>query len=163
MNVSPIPDFFQSSPAIWEYGWGIGEPGVPTVEGKQKKVAIFEPVDDVKGMFFPIHKACLDILKRICQIRQAEDQSFSSAKPKTLEAFCDALLQQRKTNFTEPDKSRSWSGYYANSGGIEWLHDYYGARRFWADEWNTESGWEVSLQSHVQRSRTTLLLTSSSY
>lgn len=145
VNVSSIPNFFFSPPAIWEYGWGIGEPSVPIVEGKQKKVTIFEPVDNVNGMFFPIHQACLDILQRMCQIRQAQDQSSNFEKPKTLEAFCDALLQQRKGNFTEPDKSRSWSGYYANSGGIEWLHDYYGARKFWTDEWDTEAGWEVRI------------------
>ena len=32
--------------------------------------------------------------------------------------------------------------YYGRSGGIEWDHEYYGARQFWADEWDTAAGWE---------------------
>ena len=33
--------------------------------------------------------------------------------------------------------------YYGNSGGIEWVHRYFGARQFWTDEWDTSPGWEV--------------------
>ncbi len=35
--------------------------------------------------------------------------------------------------------------YYSDSGGIEWPHDYYGARQFWGDGWNTKPGWEVRM------------------
>lgn len=152
-NVSSIPNFFISSPAIWEYGYGIGEPSILTIAGKEKKVTIYEHVDNVKGMFFPIHKTCLDILQRICQIRQAQDQGSDSAKPKTLEAFCDALLQQRKRNFTDPKRSVSAERRYAGAGGIEWPHDYYGARQFWTDEWDTEPGWEVRIAKQCTEAR----------
>lgn len=145
MNASAIPNFFLSSPATWEYGYGIGEPAILTFAGKTVKIEVYEPADDAGGMLFPIHKVCLDILQRLCQTRQAQNRTSGSGKPTTLEAFCEGLRQQRSKNFTEPDKSRSMNGYYANSGGIEWLHDYYGARQFWADEWNVEPGWEVSI------------------
>ena len=90
-----------------------------------------------------MHKACLDILQRLCQIRQAQNQGPAADMPKTLEAFCDAFQQRRRKNLNDPDKSMDEDYYYAKSGGIEWSHDYYGARQFWADEWNTEPGWEV--------------------
>ena len=113
--------------------------------GKTVEIIVYEPTDDVGSMFFPIHKACLDIIERLCQIRQAQDQAFGSDRPKTLEAFCDALRQRRWRNLTKPDKSMREDQYYANCGGIEWPHGYYGARQFWADEWNTEPGWEVHM------------------
>ena len=143
VNVSSVPNLFLSEPAIWEYGYGVGEPSIPTTVGDTAKIGVYEPADNANGMVFPIHKACLDILQRLCQIRQAQNQAPGSASPRTLDGVCDALQQQRRKNFTKPDKPMSEDYYYANSGGIEWPHGYYGARQFWADEWNTEPGWEV--------------------
>lgn len=106
---------------------------------------MYEPADDANGMLLPIHKACLDILQRLCQFRQVQNPALGSDKPRTLLAFCDALQQRRWKNMTKPDKSMSEDQYYAYYGGIEWPHDYYGARQFWADEWNEEPGWEVCI------------------
>lgn len=138
MNVTSDSNFFLSQPAIWDYGMSAGEPQFPTIAGKKATIIVYEPVDDADGMLSPIHKACLDILQRLCQIRQAQNEASASEEPKTLDAFCDALRQRRWRNFTEPDKSISEDYYYAKSGGIEWLRNYYGARTFWADQWDTE-------------------------
>ena len=108
-------------------------------------------------MLFPMHKACLDILQRLCQIRQAQDQGPATDMPKILEAFCDAFEQRRRKNIDDPNKSKNEDYYYAKSGGIEWSHDYYGARQFWADEWNTEPGWEVSWMINPRRRKKSLL------
>ncbi|KAF6232401.1 hypothetical protein HO173_009506 [Letharia columbiana] len=143
VNVTSDPNFFLSQPAIWDYGMGAGEPQLPIIAGKTARITVHEPVDHGDGMLSPIHKACLDILQRLCQIRQAQNEASASEEPKTLDAFCDALRQRRWRNFIEPDKSTSEDYYYAKSGGIEWLHNYYGARQFWTDEWDTEPGWEL--------------------
>lgn len=140
VNKSSAPNFFKSSPAIWDYGMGAGEPAVPTVAGKTTKISVYEPADNANGMLFPIHQTCLDILQRVCQIRQAQNRASTLETPKTLDAFCDALQQRRRMNFAKPDKSTREDYYYASSGGIEWPDDYYGARRFLADEWNTDRG-----------------------
>lgn len=143
VNESSAPNFFKSPPAIWDYGMGAGEPAVPTVAGKTTKISVYEPADNANGMLFPLHQTCLNILQRLCQIRQAQNRASTPETPKTLDAFCDALQQRRRMNFAKPDKSTREDYYYASSGGIEWPHDYYGARRFWADEWNTDRGWEL--------------------
>lgn len=135
-----------SEPAEWWNGQGAGEPSVPTITGKAVKVTVYEPNDDTgQGMFSPIHKACLDIIQRLCQSRQVQNQASDFETPGSLEAFCDALRQRRWRNATKPDKTIWEDRYYANFGGIEWPHGYYGARKFWADEWNTALGWEVRL------------------
>lgn len=150
MNVSTVPNFFISQPAQWWYREGAGEPSVPTVAEKMAMIFVYEPSDNTsEGMFAPIHEACLDITQRICQIRPAQQQASDSEMPKSLEEFCDALKQRRWRNASKPDVSVWEDSYYANSGGIEWQHGYYGARRFWADEWNTERGWEVGTASSI--------------
>ena len=141
-----MANFFISQPAEWWYGEGAGEPPVPTTTGKPVKVTVYESTDRTgDGMFFPIHEACLDIIHRLCQIREMRNQASDSETPKSLEAFCDELRQRRYRNLAKPDVSKCVDRYYARSGGIEWLHGYYGARKFWADEWNTEPGWEVRI------------------
>lgn len=126
---------------------GMGEPSIPTISSKTTKIGVYEDAfeaaddnyeaaDDASGMLFPIHQTCLDILQRLCRIRQAQKQASDSRTPTTLEAFCDALRQRRWRNLA--DTNRPWTSnegyYYAKSGGIEWPHGYYGARQFWADE-----------------------------
>ena len=92
VDVSTTPKFFVSQPAEWSRGEGIGEPFVPTIEGKMVQVEVYEPKNNTsrEGMFFPIHKACLDIIQRLCHIRQAQSQASRSEIPKTFEAFCEA-------------------------------------------------------------------------
>lgn len=136
---------------------GAGEPQIPIIAGKTARITVHELVDHDDGVLSPIHKACLDILQRLCQIRQAQNEASASEEPKTLDAFCDALRRRRWRNFIEPDKSTSEVYYYAKSGGIEWLHNYYGARQFWTDEWDTEPGWEVRMAKQCTEARDRLL------
>ena len=145
VNQAPAPNFFLSQDATWEYEQSsYGKLSVPTVAGTTAEIDVYyEHGRHANSMLFPMHKACLDILQRLCQIRQAQNQGPAAGMPTTLEAFCDAFQQRRRKNLNEPDKSMGEDFYYAKSGGIEWSHDYYGARQFWADEWNTEPGWEV--------------------
>lgn len=123
----------------------LGEPVIPTTAGDAAHVVVYEFIDDTSddGMLFPIHQACLDLTQRLCQTRQTQDKASVLGMPKTLGEFYDALRQRRWRNLTKPDKSLRENSYYANSGGLEWPHDYYGARQFWTDEWDTSPGWEV--------------------
>ncbi|KAL9628894.1 MAG: hypothetical protein Q9164_007112 [Protoblastenia rupestris] len=142
-NESSTSNFFLSGPAEWQYKMGAGEPAIHTTTGKAEKTWVYEATDEANGMLFPIHKACLDLIDQLCQLRQRVNPSMYNKKPSTLETFCDALQQQRWNNLHKPDKSPEEDYYYAKSGGIEWPHGYYGARQFWADEWDTEPGWEL--------------------
>ena len=142
-NESSTFNFFLSAPAEWQYKMGAGEPAIPTTAGKAEKTWVYEATDEANGMLFPIHKACLDMIEQLCQLRQQAYPSMHNKRPSTLETFCDSLQQQRWNNLHKPDKPPEEDYYYAKSGGIEWPHEYYGARQFWADEWDTEPGWEV--------------------
>lgn len=94
-------------------------------------------------MLFPIHQACLDIVDLMCERRKDRD----SREPKTLEEFCDLLELRRRVNSNDSAKIME-DQYYGNQGGLEWTHGYYGARQFWADEWETLPGWEVSSKAY---------------
>lgn len=106
VNVSTIPNFFISQPAQWWYQEGAGEPSVPNVAGKMAMIFVYEPNDNTgEGMFSPIHKACLDITQRMCQIRQAQEHASDSKITKAFEDFCDVLKQRRWRNASKPDIS----------------------------------------------------------
>ena len=148
VNVESTPGLFMSRDAKWFYRDGLPDPEIPTNTGKFEKIPVYAHAvnkSDTESMLLPIHEACLDSIRRMCQIRQKENLDSSVHKPATLIAFCDALRQRKVKNDTDPDVSHSVDRYYGNSGGIEWPHDYYGARQFWTDEWDTEPGWEVGV------------------
>ena len=145
-----------SQDAKWFYRDGLPDPEIPIQTGKLEKIPVYaHPVNrsDMESMLLPIHEACLDLIRRMCRVRQEQNQDPSVDRPTTLSAFCDALRQRKVKNDMDPDVSHSVDRYYANSGGIEWSHDYYGARQFWTDEWDTEPGWEVGevVWAHGQR------------
>lgn len=144
LNESSIPDLFMSPPAAWFYGYGRGEPEIPTTKGPTKDPGVYAPLHEEEDMVFPVHKACLQVLERLCQTRQMQTHSSETEKPASLLAFCDALRKQRWSNDEESGNPFSTDRYYARSGGLEWPHGYYGARHFWTDEWDEEPGWEVS-------------------
>ena len=154
-----MANFFISQPAEWWYREG-AEPPVPTTTGKKVKVTVYESNDSTgDGMFFPIHKACLDIIQLLCQMRETRNLASDSEMPRSLEAFCDELRQRKWRNLAKPDVSTWVDRYYARSGGLEWLHGYYGARKFWADEWNTEPEWEVRIARYCPEALQALLTT----
>lgn len=86
-------------------------------------------------------------MERSCQLRQKETQATKSEQPASVIAFCDALQRQRQNNLEDRKRPSKYSDCYAYEGGLEWSHDYYGARRFWTDEWDEETGWEVRTAS----------------
>lgn len=142
VNQSSKPNFFFSGPATWRYRTTL-EPAIPTTEGKTEKLPVYESTDEENGMLFPIHQACLDIVDQLCERRKDHD----TKEPKTLEDFCDLLELRRRVNSNDSRKIME-DQYYANQGGLEWTHGYYGARQFWADEWETLPGWEVSSKAN---------------
>lgn len=143
-NNSSTPDFFTSPRALWQYGYTL-DPNVPTSEGSMEGIPVYESSDEKDGMLFPIHQACLDLVDRICQFRYEHSKTQASA-PKTLQDFCDVLSRRRSDNLNDFWRIQK-DQYYANCGGIEWDHEYYGAKQFWADEWNSMPGWEVGHES----------------
>ena len=82
-------------------------------------------------------------MERSCQLRQKETQATKPEKPASVIAFCDALQRQRQKNLEDRKGRFQYNRYYAYHGGLEWSHGYYGARQFWTDEWDEETGWEV--------------------
>ena len=96
-------------------------------------------------MLFPIHQACLNLVNLMCEIRKEQCQVGNTKQPRTLEEFCDCLELRRGANMSDSRKIME-DQYYGNSGGIEWVHQYFGARQFWTDEWDTSPGWEVCFQ-----------------
>ena len=144
LNESSIPSLFVSPPAAWLFGYGRAEPEIPTTKGPTKDPGVYASLHKEEDMLFPIHKACLQILERLCQIRQIHIHSSKTHKPASLLTFCDALRRQRRANCEVSNNPFNRDDYYARSGGLEWPHGYYGARQFWTDEWDEELGWEVS-------------------
>ena len=142
VNQSSKANFFFSGPATWRYRTTL-DPAIPTTEGKTEKLPVYESTDEENGMLFPIHQACLDIVDQFCERRKDHDTN----EPKTLEDFCDLLELRRRVNSNDSRKIMQ-DQYYANQGGLEWTHGYYGARQFWADEWETLPGWEVSSKAN---------------
>ena len=146
INVEATPGLFMSQDAKWFYRDGLPDPEIPTTTGKFEKIPVYaHSVNsiDTESMLLPVHEACLESIRRMCQVRQEQYHGLHEDKCATLIAFCDALRQRKVKNDMDPDIPRSLDRYYGNSGGIEWPHDYYGARQFWTDEWDTEPGWEV--------------------
>ena len=96
-------------------------------------------------MLFPIHTCCLEIVNHLLQERRGR----SLLKITNILEFMDILRDTRIANGTNIAEKRALSPYYSygNSGGLEWSHNYFGARRFWGDGWDTEPGWEVSKHS----------------
>ncbi|KAG6985323.1 hypothetical protein G7Y79_00110g101640 [Physcia stellaris] len=138
LNESSIPGLFVSPPAAWFYGYGRGEPEIPTTKGPTKDPGVYVALDHDDDMVFPIHKACLQIIERLCQTRQLQAHASKTEKPASLLDFCDGLRKQRWSNCEVSNNPFNRDDYYARSGGLEWPHGYYGARQFWTDEWDEE-------------------------
>ena len=141
-NTSSVSGMFVSGPASWYYRNNLF-PKIPGADDGVSVYEILEVPDGNEAMLFPIHDRCLELLQRLCEHRTKQicPSSSQDKVPTTLEAFCHALCRRRERN-QAPDLIVA-NYYYGKSGGLEWEHDYYGARQFWADEWETEPGWEV--------------------
>ena len=141
VNTSDTPGIFISQPAEWDWRYNFGLPTIPTQAGKITEMSTYGYYDTSDGkpgmMLFPIHQSCLDMIDRMCRFRQEQAQPQSSEQPATLGDFCDALQKQSSK------KLETTSGH----GGLEWPHNYYGARQFWYQEWEPELGWEVRFSS----------------
>jgi len=74
---------------MWEYRENLGEPLVPTKAGKTTGVVVYDRLDDMQSMLFPVHKACLEILYRLCQTRQTQDGTVKPGVPETIEALLE--------------------------------------------------------------------------
>ncbi len=147
INISSMSNLFISGPIAWSY---LGrrttmEPTIPDLRGGTLRLPAYfastkYPDDPV---LLPIHDSCLTLLGRLCSIRQEQRTISQSCNlPMDLESFCHALARREQQNGADYKITLS-NHYYGKSGGLEWEHDYYGARRFWAQNWDTEPGWEV--------------------
>ena len=103
---------------------------------------MYERTDAENGMLFPIHQVCLYLVGLMCENHREQSREGDTMKPRVLEEFCDCLESQRSANLNDSWKIMQ-DPYYGVSGGIEWPHQYFGARRFWTDEWDAVPGWEV--------------------
>jgi hypothetical protein len=91
---------------------------------------------------FPIHDACLEIIEHVLQSR---NELLPTHMPRaTLETFYDALCKQYASKACGPLlATRCLSG-------LEWDHDYYGARKFQGYyDWEGGHGDEVGQVLHA--------------
>ena len=98
-NVSSTPDFFISPPTKWQYQY-TSDPALPTTEGKEESISVYESTDAENGMLFPIHQACLNIVSLMCETRKEQYQVSNANQPRTLEEICDCLELRRGTSIT---------------------------------------------------------------
>lgn len=104
--------------------------------------------------FFPVHSVCVDLLQVFTQYQS----SICSQYPKSVKEFIDAcatcqnllkgeygIIRTGKQNNRPPD--------YGRYGCVEWSHLYFGARRFWTDPWDCETGQEYLCSDPITEPR----------
>lgn len=99
-------------------------------------------------MFFPIHTCCITLSEHLCYFRSAQFPQLQDLKsvPAHLEEFCGALNRRRERNEHPTLLQLQKRGYtYANDGGLEWDHRYYGAQQSWGDGWESQAHGEVRI------------------
>lgn len=109
------------------------------------------------GSFFPLHSACLSLLQKYTQYQSSVG---SLQPPTTIKNFVDAF--NARLEYSSKIHSAAWlSGQQAKLppsypwyGTVEWSHLYFGARRFWADPWDCESGMEFLCADPLQEPQT---------
>lgn len=145
-NISTDLGVFISTIAEWRYRDTLRPKIYSSDRTEEFDVTMYEQNHLDDRMFFPIHVCCLRLMEVFCDYRQQRlGGSAPTAKlPSDLRGFCHALTRQRENNVVSTP-SRDY--YYGSSGGLEWEHEYLGARQFWGDGWETEPGWEVDTTS----------------
>ena len=93
-------------------------------------------------------------MERLCHSREVQLPQMRHCKelPADLEEFHATLRRQ------EPSvaKVRSYNDlrYHGWMEGLEWDHEYYGAKKSWSQGWANEKGGEVRINaSHLLRDR----------
>jgi hypothetical protein len=101
----------------------------------------FSPSGDGEVMF-PIHDACLEVIEHVVESR---NEVLTPRMPHaTLETLYDSLCKQYARNAKAPPRTN------ANLSGLEWDHDYYGAREFQGYyDWEAGHGDEVGSPPRV--------------
>ncbi|KAF7547423.1 hypothetical protein G7Z17_g7744 [Cylindrodendrum hubeiense] len=135
-NQSDIEGLFISGPAYWSEGHEF--------RTRDQGADLFRVLSLDKHTgdgLFPLHNRCLNILRyaiawHIEYARQPPSPSLS------LMGVYKFLCSQRKRNLVEMYRIANQEGINSTSDyasyGLEYKHNYYGARRFWTSE-----GWEV--------------------
>ena len=151
-KVGAIPrgdEVFISGPAIWD-----------SVENfafriDQGDVKVISRSDD-GDVIFPIHDRCVDIVRRVLLRRAQLASPESSQSEGSMKKFYELLVQQNESNIAQSRDIGSAAGGhrvgdYADYG-IEYDHDYYGARQYWEfDGWQTATDSEVRCSPFAAR------------
>lgn len=103
---------------------------------------------DTDDILFSLHDACLTILQHVLTWRAR--LSPEDGSPPSLSNVYKALCAQFVVNTQEKMIIAKESGFYGSTDymeyGLEFGHDYYGAREFWASEgWGPTKANEVCL------------------
>ncbi|KAH7013885.1 hypothetical protein EDB80DRAFT_836100 [Ilyonectria destructans] len=137
-NESNVKGLFISGPAYWSFTEGRD---FRTNDRGADSFRVLSLDKDTGDGLFPLHDRCLSILRhaitwRVEFGRQPPSPSLS------LMGVYKFLCSQRKRNLAEMYRIADQGGINGTSSyasyGLEFDHDYYGARRFW-----TYQGWEV--------------------
>lgn len=103
--------------------------------------------NDEASVLFPIHGACFSITQKVLQWNEIHGRT----RPSTMEHFYNALYRQYERNIEARATMRPDLAVTFGSQGLEWEHEFYGARQFWGQDWECEEGWEVGLPSDDRR------------
>lgn len=143
-NESNVKGLFISGPAYWSFTEGrdfrTNDPGADSFR-------VLSLDKDTGDGLFPLHERCLSILRHAIAWRAEFGRQPPSPSP-SLMAVYRFLCSQRKRNLAEMHRIADQGGINGTSSygsyGLEFDHDYYGARRFW-----TYQGWEVCAANEV--------------
>ncbi|KAH8669504.1 hypothetical protein BGZ60DRAFT_407612 [Tricladium varicosporioides] len=114
-----------------------------SITGESAEIRLCDPKFSSDGLFpditspesfFPIHCKCLTLVERVVKRKNFPSSEGSVSGVAAIQYFYESLNTLRSIVREDQDG--------VTGKGIEWKHDYYGARRFWFDSWTMEPGWE---------------------
>ncbi|KAL5610703.1 hypothetical protein FOBRF1_006820 [Fusarium oxysporum] len=130
-NESSIEGFFVSKPADWAITDGF------YFRLGQDPYRVLAYADDSSDVLLPLHESCLSILRHALASRDELTPKPHGSLP-SLASVYKALCAQFARNVAESRMIAKATGFYGTGDymnyGMEFDHDYYGAREFWAFE-----------------------------
>ncbi|KAH7145442.1 hypothetical protein B0J13DRAFT_622189 [Dactylonectria estremocensis] len=137
-NESRTKGFFLSEPADWAITDGL------YFRLGQDPFRVLASAKDSGDVLFPLHENCLIILQRAIAWRIGLTPEPGPPVPSLVRAY-KALCAQYARNVAEKARLSKKTGFYGSSDymdyGLEFEHDYEGAREFWASEgWTATRG-----------------------
>ncbi|KAH7165228.1 hypothetical protein EDB81DRAFT_678918 [Dactylonectria macrodidyma] len=141
-NESRTDGLFVSEPADWAITDGF------YFRLGQDPFRVLAAANDSGDVLFPLHENCLTILQRAISWHASFIPEPGPPLPSLVRVY-KALCAQYARNVAEKARLSKKTGFYGSSDymdyGLEFEHDYEGAREFWASE-----GWTPTVDNESQ-------------